>query len=80
MTLAFAVDVGLALLVLAVAGWSLAVRAAFAAVISFVAYGLLLALVWVRLAAPDVAGFKKIIAEAEKTKAKAHAKANEGAK
>ena len=44
MTLAFAVDVGLALLVLAVAGWSLAVRDAFAAVISFVAYGLLLAL------------------------------------
>ncbi len=55
MTLAFAVDVGLVLLVLAVAGWSLAVRDAFAAVISFVAYGLLLALVWVRLAAPDVA-------------------------
>lgn len=55
MTLAFAVDVGLALMVLAVAGWSLAVRDAFAAVIGFVAYGLLLALVWMRLAAPDVA-------------------------
>ena len=32
------------------------------------------------LAAPDVKGFKKIIAEAEKTKARAHTKAKEGAK
>lgn len=55
MTLALAVDLGLALLVLAVAGWTIAVRDTFAAVIGFVAYGLLLALVWVRLAAPDVA-------------------------
>jgi multisubunit Na+/H+ antiporter MnhB subunit len=55
MTLALAVDLGLALLVLAVAGWTIAVRDTFAAVIGFVAYGLLLALIWVRLAAPDVA-------------------------
>lgn len=55
MTLALAVDIGLTLLVLAVAGWTLAVRDTFAAVIGFVAYGLLLALIWVRLAAPDVA-------------------------
>jgi len=55
MTLALAVDIGLALLVLAVAGWTLAVRDTFAAVIGFVAYGLLLALIWVRLASPDVA-------------------------
>lgn len=55
MNLALAVDSGLALLVLAVAGWTIAVRDAFAAVIGFVAYGLLLALIWVRLAAPDVA-------------------------
>jgi multisubunit Na+/H+ antiporter MnhB subunit len=55
MNLGFAVDSGLALLVLAVAGWTIAVRDAFAAVIGFVAYGLLLALIWVRLAAPDVA-------------------------
>ncbi len=55
MTLALAVDIGLALLVLAVACWTLAVRDTFAAVIGFVAYGLLLALIWVRLAAPDVA-------------------------
>ncbi len=55
MTLALAVDLGLALIVLAVAGWTIAVRDTFAAVIGFVAYGLLLALIWVRLAAPDVA-------------------------
>jgi multisubunit Na+/H+ antiporter MnhB subunit len=50
-----ALDAGLAALVLAVAAWTVAVRDAFAAVVAFVAYGLLLALVWVRLAAPDVA-------------------------
>ena len=55
MTMALAVDISLTLLVLAVAGWLIAVRDTFAAVIGFVAYGLLLALIWVRLAAPDVA-------------------------
>ncbi len=55
MTLALAVDISLALLVLAVAGWIIAVRDTFAAVVGFVAYGLLLGLIWVRLAAPDVA-------------------------
>ena len=55
MTLALAVDIGLTLLVLAVACWTLAVRDTFTSVIGFVAYGLLLALIWVRLAAPDVA-------------------------
>jgi multisubunit Na+/H+ antiporter MnhB subunit len=50
-----AFDTGLAVLVLGVAVWTVAARDTFAAVISFVAYGLLLALVWVRLAAPDVA-------------------------
>jgi len=54
-TLALAVDISLILLVLAVAGWTIAVRDTFASVIGFVAYGLLLTLVWVRLAAPDVA-------------------------
>jgi multisubunit Na+/H+ antiporter MnhB subunit len=48
-------NVGLALLVLAVASWTITARDAFAAVVGFVAYGLLLALVWVRLAAVDVA-------------------------
>jgi multisubunit Na+/H+ antiporter MnhB subunit len=55
MTLALVVDISLILLILAMAGWIIAVRDTFAAVIGFVVYGLLLALVWVRLAAPDVA-------------------------
>jgi len=50
-----AFDAGLAVLVLGVAAWTIAARDTFAAVVGFVAYGLLLALVWVRLAAPDVA-------------------------
>ena len=48
-------DGALALLVLGVAIWTVAAGPAFAAVIGFVAYGLLLALVWVRIAAVDVA-------------------------
>lgn len=50
-----ALDIGLAALVLAVAGWTIAAREAFAAVVGFVAYGLLVSLVWVRLFAVDVA-------------------------
>ncbi len=50
-----AFDVGLAVLVLGLAVWTVAARDTFAAVVGFVAFGLLLALVWVRLAAPDVA-------------------------
>lgn len=53
--LAWAFDAILAAMVLGVAGWTIVTRDTFAAVIGFVAYGLLLALVWVRLAAPDVA-------------------------
>jgi multisubunit Na+/H+ antiporter MnhB subunit len=45
----------LAVLVVGVAIWTIAARDTLAAVIRFVAFGLLLALVWVRLAAPDVA-------------------------
>ena len=48
-------DLGLAILVLAVAGWTIAARELFASVVGYVAYGLLLSLVWVRLYAPDVA-------------------------
>jgi multisubunit Na+/H+ antiporter MnhB subunit len=51
----WALDALLVVTVLAVAAWTIAAREAFAAVVGFVAYGLLLALVWVRLAAPDVA-------------------------
>ncbi len=42
-------------LVIGVAAWTVAARESFAAVVGFVAYGLLLALVWVGLHAVDVA-------------------------
>jgi multisubunit Na+/H+ antiporter MnhB subunit len=48
-------DLLLAVAVLGTAFWTLAARSQFAAVIGFVATGLLLALVWVRLGAVDVA-------------------------
>ncbi len=48
-------DIGLAILVLAVAGWTIVAREIFGAVVGYVAYGLLLSIVWVRLYAPDVA-------------------------
>ena len=54
-TVAWAFDAVLAATVLAVAVWTIVTREAFAAVLGFVAYGLLLTLVWVRLSAPDVA-------------------------
>jgi multisubunit Na+/H+ antiporter MnhB subunit len=55
MTVASALEIVLAALVLGVAVWTIAARETFAAVAGFVAYGLLLALVWVRLDAVDVA-------------------------
>ena len=55
MTLALLFDLVLALLVLAVAAWTVVIRDSFTAVVGFVVYGLLLGLVWVRLAAVDVA-------------------------
>ena len=55
MTIAWAADAVLAATVLGVAAWTIVTRDTFAAVVGFVAYGLLLALVCVRLAAPDVA-------------------------
>lgn len=48
-------DIGLAIVVLSVAGWTIIARDAFGAAIGYVAYGLLLSLVWLRLFAPDVA-------------------------
>jgi multisubunit Na+/H+ antiporter MnhB subunit len=48
-------DLLLAVAVLGTALWTLAARSAFAAVIGFVATGLLLTMVWVRLGAVDVA-------------------------
>jgi hypothetical protein len=44
-----ALDIGLAALVLAVVVWTIAAREAFAAVVGYVAYGLLLSIVRVRL-------------------------------
>src|SRR6476659_6904475 len=55
MTIAAALEIALAMLVLGMAAWTIAARETFAAVVGFVAYGLLLALVWVRLDAVDVA-------------------------
>ena len=50
-----ALDIGLAFLVFAVAAWTIFARGAFAAVVGYVTYGLLLSIVWVRLFAVDVA-------------------------
>jgi multisubunit Na+/H+ antiporter MnhB subunit len=50
-----ALDIGLAALVIILALWTVVARQTFSAVVGFVAYGLVLALVWVRLQAVDVA-------------------------
>jgi multisubunit Na+/H+ antiporter MnhB subunit len=50
-----AFNVGLALLILALAVWTVVACDTFAAVVGFVAYGLLLTLVWVQLHGIDVA-------------------------
>jgi multisubunit Na+/H+ antiporter MnhB subunit len=55
MSLTYVLESVLALLVLGAAVWTIAARSAFAAAVGFVSYGLLLALVWVQLAAVDVA-------------------------
>ena len=55
MTSALVVDGGLALLIIGLAVWITAARTAYGAAVGFMAYGLLLALVWVRLSAVDVA-------------------------
>ena len=49
------VDVGVVLLLLALAIWTVVAREAFLAIAGFIAYGLLLSLVWVRLYGIDVA-------------------------
>jgi multisubunit Na+/H+ antiporter MnhB subunit len=50
-----ALDLGLVVLLVILAVWTITTRETFAAVVSFMAYGLLLALAWMRLSAPDVA-------------------------
>jgi multisubunit Na+/H+ antiporter MnhB subunit len=54
-SLTYVLEVTLALLVLGAAAWTIGARSAFAASVGYVSYGLLLALVWVQLAAIDVA-------------------------
>ena len=53
--MALAFDIGLALVVLVLAAWTVWVRDTFSAVLAFVVYSLLVALIWVRLASVDVA-------------------------
>ena len=55
MTIASTYEVALALVVVGLAVWIVTARETFAAAESFVAYGLLLSLVWVRLGSVDVA-------------------------
>lgn len=55
MTIRLFADAGLALLILAIGASTIFVRTAFDAAIAFLVYGLLLAIVWVRLSAIDVA-------------------------
>jgi multisubunit Na+/H+ antiporter MnhB subunit len=55
MTIDTVLDCGLGALVLAMGCWIIVARDSFAAAVGFVAYGLLLTLVWVRLDAIDVA-------------------------
>lgn len=50
-----ALNAGLAALILALALWTILARGAFAAIIGYIAFGLLLTLVWVRLHGIDVA-------------------------
>jgi multisubunit Na+/H+ antiporter MnhB subunit len=54
-TVAGAFALLLVLLILSVAAWTIAARRTFAAVVGFVAYGLLLSVAWVALSAIDVA-------------------------
>jgi multisubunit Na+/H+ antiporter MnhB subunit len=55
MTISSVFDMGLVVLILGIGASTIAVREAFTAVISFVVYGLLLSIAWVRLSAVDVA-------------------------
>ena len=48
-------NAGLAALIVGLAVWAVFARDAFAAVVGFIAYGLLLTLVWVQLQGVDVA-------------------------
>ena len=51
MTILSVFDIGLVVLILGIGASTIAAREAFAAVIGFVVYGLLLSIAWVRLSA-----------------------------
>jgi multisubunit Na+/H+ antiporter MnhB subunit len=53
--MALGFDISLALLVVVLAAWTVQVHDTFSAVLAFVVFGLLVALIWVRLASVDVA-------------------------
>ena len=55
MSMANAFDIALVALLLAMAVWVVVTRAAFTAIVVFVAYGLMVAIAWVRLYAVDIA-------------------------
>jgi multisubunit Na+/H+ antiporter MnhB subunit len=55
MTQAFAFEIVLAGLLVAIAMWTIAARTVFTAIVLFMVYGLLLSIVWVNLSAVDVA-------------------------
>jgi len=55
MSIATVFEIGLAAVVLGLAVWTIAVPETYSATVGFVAYGLLVALIWVRLDAVDVA-------------------------
>jgi len=48
-------DLALSAFALVLAGWTVTARDAFSSVVGFIGFGVLLTIVWVRLAAPDVA-------------------------
>ena len=55
MTIASVLYIGLAVLVLALASWTIFAKDDYAAIVGFVTYGLLLSLVWVSLSSHDIA-------------------------
>ena len=55
MSIATVFEIALAAVVLGLAIWTIAVPETYSATVGFVAYGLLVALIWVRLDAVDVA-------------------------
>ena len=55
MSIATVFEIVLAAVVLGLGVWTIAVRETYSATVGFVAYGLLVALIWVRLDAVDVA-------------------------